>query len=45
VNRARDDFLAGARLSSDQNGRIRARDGLHLTENGAQAAAVPYDRI
>src|SRR6266850_2439411 len=45
VNRARDDFLAGAGLSGDQNGCIRACDGLHLAENGAQAAAVPYDRI
>jgi hypothetical protein len=45
VNRSRDDFLAGAGLSGDQNGCIRACDGLHLAENGAQAAAAPYDRI
>src|SRR6202035_459555 len=45
VNRLRDDLLASASLSSDQNGCIPACDGLHLTENGAQAAAAPYDRI
>jgi hypothetical protein len=45
VNRSRNDFLAGAGLSGDQDGCIRACDGLHLAENGAQAAAAPYDRI
>src|SRR4029077_4022683 len=45
VNRSRDDFLAGAGLSGDQNGCIRACDGLHLAENGTQAAAAPYDRV
>jgi hypothetical protein len=45
VNRSRDDLLAGAGLSGYQNGCTRACNGLHLAENGAQAAAVPYDPI
>src|SRR5690242_9634320 len=44
VNRSRDDFLAGAGLSGDQHRCIRACHCLYLTENGAQAAAAPYDR-
>src|ERR1700751_3305038 len=44
VNRSRDDFLAGAGLSSDQYRGVRSCHGLYLTENGAQAAAAPYDR-
>src|SRR5260370_40692733 len=45
VNRSRNDFLAGAGLSGNQDSGIRARHGLHLVENGAQAAATPYDRV
>jgi hypothetical protein len=45
VYRPRNDFLAGAGLSSNQDGCVRARHGLHLVENGAQAAAAPYDRV
>src|SRR5260370_8987915 len=44
VNRSRNDFLAGAGLSGNQDSGIRARHGPHLVENGAQAAATPYDR-
>jgi hypothetical protein len=42
---SRYDFLAGAGLSGNQDGCVRARHGLHLVENGAQAPAAPYDRV
>src|SRR6266404_5138579 len=45
VNRSRDDFLACAGLSGNQDGCVRAGHGLQLIENGAQAAAAPYDRV
>src|SRR4029077_16285897 len=40
----RNDFLAGAGLSGNQDGCVRARHGLHLVEDWAQAPAAPYDR-
>jgi hypothetical protein len=45
VNRSRDDLLAGAGLTGDQDGCIGACDRVHLAENGAQATSAPYDRI
>src|SRR4029077_8363353 len=45
VYRPRNDFLAGAGLSGNQDRCVRARHGLHLVENWAQAAATPYDRV
>src|SRR4029077_20070034 len=41
----RNDFLAGAGLSGNQDSCVRARHGLHLVENWAQAPAAPYDRV
>jgi hypothetical protein len=43
VYRPRNDFLAGAGLSGNQDGCVCARHGLHLVENWAEAA--PYDRV
>jgi hypothetical protein len=45
VNRSRYYFLAGAGLSANQDRCIRTRNGLYLTDNCAQAAAAPYDRV
>src|SRR5258707_8112046 len=45
VYRPRNDFLARAGLSGNQDGCVRARHRLPLVENWAQAAAAPYDRI
>jgi hypothetical protein len=40
VNRSRDDLLSGAGLSGNQDRGIHARHGLHLTEDGTQAAVI-----
>src|SRR6266850_8459732 len=45
VNRSRYYFLAGAGLSGNQYGCIGARHRLYLTEDCAQAAAAPNDRL
>jgi hypothetical protein len=45
VYRSRNDFLARAGLSGNYDGCVRARHGLHLVENWAQAPAAPYDRV
>src|SRR6266702_1499245 len=44
-NCSRDDFFAGAGVSGDQDGCIRACNRVHLAENGAQGAAASYDRV
>src|SRR5437870_11733737 len=44
VNRSRDDFLAGASLSGNQDRCIRTCHGLHLTEDCAQAATRSEER-
>jgi hypothetical protein len=45
VNRVSDEFLAGASLSLNENGRVRRRDSLGLIENDSKSRAVADDLL